>query len=69
MLQYVSQNYTFFEAACPRVYKGVCRLGRQSLDLLDDAPAGLDGGVVEDVFEGEEESCGEDRLGDLGRDA
>jgi hypothetical protein len=39
------------------------------LDLLGDASASLDGVGVKDVFEGEEEGCGEDRLGDLGCDA
>lgn len=47
-------------------------LGRHEcagLLVLDDAPASFNGGVVEDVFEGEEEGGGEHRLGDLGRDA
>jgi hypothetical protein len=30
------------------------------LDLLGDASASLDGVGVEDVFEGEEEGCGQD---------
>lgn len=41
----------------------------ETLGFLCDGPASFDRGVVEDVLKGEQERCGEHRLGDLGGDA
>lgn len=41
----------------------------ETLGLLCDGPASFNRGVVEDVLKGEQERCGEHRLGDLGGDA